>query len=357
MLYLDFIEICLGMFSKKYFRDILFHEYLELSHDSVPNIRLRFVSLLPSVRKTLRLPTDNSLLQKLTDALEPLLTRDLDRDVVQATGDVFEELGLFGFGPNEPDSPFTMSRGTLPQDIKTSLGSLTDKHLNNTFIPEPDESLDKQKEQEEHDLLVKEWTNDEFSKKKYESKKNSTVKKTDNKKAIPSSTSSSSKKKGSISITPRESTTTSPALTRSATTASSTPSKSSFSKKSSNTSTKEVTKESLELKSSPPLMNKMRGTLAKSASYKPGTITPKLMSSPKVTHSSSTTTNTGNLHFDAKLTSPRNGSAPLARHATDIPTSRSGVHSVTQSIQAMGISPPNTDKFTDKFTKKSTKKV
>ena len=162
MLFLDVVEIVLSTFSRKFFRDTLFHEYLDIAHDPVPNIRLRFVSVLSLARRTLRMPMDTSLLQKLTDATEPLLTRDLDHDVVQATGDVFAELGLFGFGPNESDFHLQIRPDkNSSKAMQSSQESVTDKYLT-SYIPEADEKLDKQKEDEEHALLVKEWESDEY---------------------------------------------------------------------------------------------------------------------------------------------------------------------------------------------------
>ena len=96
-----FLEICqviLTTFSKKFFRDHFVHHYLGLSRDPVANIRLKFIELLPLVRKTIRMPTDSQLLQKLFDATEPLLARDSDSDVMLAMSQM-----LARFGPLDGD--------------------------------------------------------------------------------------------------------------------------------------------------------------------------------------------------------------------------------------------------------------
>lgn len=155
------VETVISRFSKKYFRDNIFHDYLEMANDPVPNIRLRFVSILPLVHKMLRMPQDTPLLQKIADVTEPLLTRDLDSDVVETTGEVFAELGLFGFRAGG----LPISSGRKYQNLKRLSGdSITDIYLTQ-HIPPPDDSLDKQKEEEEHVILVKEWSSEDHRRK------------------------------------------------------------------------------------------------------------------------------------------------------------------------------------------------
>jgi hypothetical protein len=156
------VETVISRFSKKYFRDNIFHEYLEMAHDHVPNIRLRFVSILPLVHKTLRMPQDTPLLQKIADVTEPLLTRDLDSDVVEMTGEVFAALGLFGFRAEVDSISNLRNSQSLNLD---SNDSITDKYLT-CHIQPPDESLDKQKEEEEHAILVKEWSSEDHRRKR-----------------------------------------------------------------------------------------------------------------------------------------------------------------------------------------------
>jgi hypothetical protein len=161
MLFFDIVETIISRFSKKYFRDNMFHEYLEMAHDPVPNIRLRFVSILPLIHKTLRMPQDTPLLQKIADVTEPLLTRDLDSDVVERTSEVFAELGLFGFRAGV--EPVSSSRNFQTFDLNSN--DSTDKYLTR-HIPPPDESYDKKKEEEEHAILVKEWSSEDQRRKR-----------------------------------------------------------------------------------------------------------------------------------------------------------------------------------------------
>nr|KAJ3420002.1 Serine/threonine-protein phosphatase 4 regulatory subunit 4 [Polyrhizophydium stewartii] len=93
ILFLDICEAILITFSRKFFREHLFHHYLGLSRDPVPNIRLRFISIIPLARRTIRLPLDAQILQKLIDATEPLLTRDSDGDVMLAMSHMFAQHG------------------------------------------------------------------------------------------------------------------------------------------------------------------------------------------------------------------------------------------------------------------------
>lgn len=155
------VETIISRFSKKYFRDNILHDYLEMANDPVPNIRLRYVSILPLVQKTLRMPQDTALLQKIADVTEPLLTRDLDNDVVEMTGEVFAELGLFGFRAGDEPTSRQTHLYNLPYD---SNDSITDKYLTR-HIPPPDDSHDREKEEEEHSILVKEWSSEDHRRK------------------------------------------------------------------------------------------------------------------------------------------------------------------------------------------------
>ncbi|KAJ3268230.1 Serine/threonine-protein phosphatase 4 regulatory subunit 4 [Terramyces sp. JEL0728] len=94
ILFFDVCERILEQFSGKFFREYFLTSYFALSRDPIPNIRLKYVALLPMVRHIIRLPTDSLLLSKLIDATEPLATRDSDNEVMAAMNRFYAQHGL-----------------------------------------------------------------------------------------------------------------------------------------------------------------------------------------------------------------------------------------------------------------------
>ena len=74
------MAICL--FSKLYFKQNFFSELLCLSQDSVANIRLKVVSMLPQLKSLLMMPADSAHLVHLEDTIKELLVVETDRDVL-----------------------------------------------------------------------------------------------------------------------------------------------------------------------------------------------------------------------------------------------------------------------------------
>merc|ERR1719357_2319972 len=70
------------LFSRSYFKQHFFSELLCLSQDSVANIRLKVVSLLPILKGLLSLPSDRSHLQHLEETVKELMVVESDRDVL-----------------------------------------------------------------------------------------------------------------------------------------------------------------------------------------------------------------------------------------------------------------------------------
>lgn len=56
---------------------------LDGTGDAVPNVRMKFASLLPTMKSTVRLPEDVALLERLNSAMASL-TSDADADVAEA---------------------------------------------------------------------------------------------------------------------------------------------------------------------------------------------------------------------------------------------------------------------------------
>ncbi|KAI8923759.1 armadillo-type protein [Entophlyctis helioformis] len=158
ILFFNICENILRVFSRKFFRDHVFHHYLGLSRDAVPNIRQRFIQLLPLVRRTLRHPAmpstapsgptasqrgasagqaltsssssqppsmDAQILQKLMDATEPLLTRDADGDVMLAMNHLIATYGPLdgdGFTDKSMAARLSASSGSLHRTSRDTGG-------------------------------------------------------------------------------------------------------------------------------------------------------------------------------------------------------------------------------------------
>ncbi|XP_038046953.1 serine/threonine-protein phosphatase 4 regulatory subunit 4-like isoform X2 [Patiria miniata] len=123
-----FIDIChfsLELFSKSFFKDNLYNYVVQLAQDPVPNVRLKFCSLLPSLKAQFKLPKDLQLLQQLETIVRRLLSMENDQDVVTAVRRAVFEL----------------------DKIQMCVGSLTSKRQ------AEDDLLDQKKEEDEQLLL------------------------------------------------------------------------------------------------------------------------------------------------------------------------------------------------------------
>ena len=81
-----FIEICLivmELFSSAFYKEYFFETTLELVNDKVPNIRLRFCSLVPRLKEIIMWHANSShnLGRKLEDSIRKLMVHETDKDV------------------------------------------------------------------------------------------------------------------------------------------------------------------------------------------------------------------------------------------------------------------------------------
>ena len=79
-----FIDICrfvLQYYSKTFFKEYLFEPILELTSDPVPNIRLRMCSILPDLKRLIKIPNDRNLVQLLDSSVRKIFISEKDRDV------------------------------------------------------------------------------------------------------------------------------------------------------------------------------------------------------------------------------------------------------------------------------------
>ncbi|XP_076441962.1 serine/threonine-protein phosphatase 4 regulatory subunit 4-like isoform X2 [Babylonia areolata] len=91
-----FIIVCkyfIELYSKAFFKEHLFEFVLPLIMDPVPNIRMRACSLLPSLKRLIKLPYDNALKGSLEQYVRKMLISDeQDRDVVMARTKAVDEM-------------------------------------------------------------------------------------------------------------------------------------------------------------------------------------------------------------------------------------------------------------------------
>jgi len=76
----DLCEAFLGTFSRRFFREHLFEAAVETLSDAVANVRLRACRLLPHLKRSVQLPLDAYMLERISKACTVLST-DSDRDV------------------------------------------------------------------------------------------------------------------------------------------------------------------------------------------------------------------------------------------------------------------------------------
>ncbi|XP_070181609.1 serine/threonine-protein phosphatase 4 regulatory subunit 4-like [Littorina saxatilis] len=91
-LFIVICQYCIELYSKAYFKEHLFDYILSLTSDPVPNIRMRTCTLLPSLKRLIKLPYDNALKGSLEQCVRKVLVNEKDRDVVMAMKQAVEEL-------------------------------------------------------------------------------------------------------------------------------------------------------------------------------------------------------------------------------------------------------------------------
>ena len=82
MLYLKLCDMSMSLFSKSYFKQHFYLNFLNMASDAVANVRLKMCSMLPRLKSLLCLPSDRTLLQHLDDSVKNLLLNESDTDVL-----------------------------------------------------------------------------------------------------------------------------------------------------------------------------------------------------------------------------------------------------------------------------------
>mmetsp|Transcript_38549 Transcript_38549/g.46602 ORF Transcript_38549/g.46602 Transcript_38549/m.46602 type:complete len:770 (+) Transcript_38549:354-2663(+) len=130
-LYVELAENLLAVFSSKFFRDNFLEEAVNLLQDPVPNVRMKACLLLPQLKRTVKLPDDVELLERMSKYCTALTT-DNDRDVAASARSIVEDF-----------------------KVTPTHGVKKDPTMSAQEFEEFD-ATDKQKEKEEEDMLSKE---------------------------------------------------------------------------------------------------------------------------------------------------------------------------------------------------------
>ncbi|XP_043514035.1 serine/threonine-protein phosphatase 4 regulatory subunit 4-like isoform X3 [Frieseomelitta varia] len=92
MMFVRMMIEALEIFSSVYFKEHFFTVLLNMAEDTVANIRMKVVSLMPQLKSLLRLPADKKLLTVLEATLTHLINSEKDRDVVAELTSVIKKL-------------------------------------------------------------------------------------------------------------------------------------------------------------------------------------------------------------------------------------------------------------------------
>ncbi|XP_053409044.1 serine/threonine-protein phosphatase 4 regulatory subunit 4-like [Mercenaria mercenaria] len=91
-LFIDICRVTIEYYSKSFFKETFFEYLLSLHTDPIANIRFRLCSILPDLKRLLKLPSDRTLSQQLDACVRRLLIGEKDRDVSQAIKCAVEEM-------------------------------------------------------------------------------------------------------------------------------------------------------------------------------------------------------------------------------------------------------------------------
>ncbi|KAM8921732.1 serine/threonine-protein phosphatase 4 regulatory subunit 4 isoform 2-T2 [Pelodytes ibericus] len=80
--FLDICEYIMELFSKSFFCKYFYLCVLDLTNDSVANVRMKVCYMMPKLKSTLKLPADKHLLQQLELCVRKLLCQETDKDVL-----------------------------------------------------------------------------------------------------------------------------------------------------------------------------------------------------------------------------------------------------------------------------------
>ncbi|XP_059161165.1 serine/threonine-protein phosphatase 4 regulatory subunit 4-like isoform X2 [Physella acuta] len=97
-LFIDLARCYLEVNSKQAFKENLYEVILNMKSDRVATVRLKLLSLFPEMKRSLKLPKDQSLRTALDTVLRQIIVYDKDHDVQQVAQQISDELTLIQEG-------------------------------------------------------------------------------------------------------------------------------------------------------------------------------------------------------------------------------------------------------------------
>ncbi|XP_034945772.1 serine/threonine-protein phosphatase 4 regulatory subunit 4-like isoform X1 [Chelonus insularis] len=117
MLFLHMMVEAMAIFSSNYFKEHFYSIVLSLSDDLIANIRFKLVTLLPTLKSYLRLPSDRKLLSSFESTIRNLMNNEKDHDVIFALTNTIRELDKIDVRHEGQTSSAKMSKQDL-EDLR-----------------------------------------------------------------------------------------------------------------------------------------------------------------------------------------------------------------------------------------------
>lgn len=92
MIFIRMMEEAMLIFSSVYFKEHFCSALLAMSEDRVANVRLKIITLFPTIKSSLSLPADKKILTTLESNIRTLLNNENDRDVKAALAEAMLQM-------------------------------------------------------------------------------------------------------------------------------------------------------------------------------------------------------------------------------------------------------------------------
>ncbi|XP_017885898.1 serine/threonine-protein phosphatase 4 regulatory subunit 4-like isoform X3 [Ceratina calcarata] len=125
MMFVRLMVEAMDIFSSVYFKEHFFSILLSLAEDPVANIRLKVVSLLPQLKRQVRMPADKKLLNALESTVTHLVNSEKDRDVFALLCKTISEMEEI----EVKHEARTSSGGLMKQDVEDARKLEEEKRL------------------------------------------------------------------------------------------------------------------------------------------------------------------------------------------------------------------------------------
>ncbi|KAJ8681033.1 hypothetical protein QAD02_016820 [Eretmocerus hayati] len=110
MVFIRVMTEAMTIYSSMYFKEHFCASLLNMMEDPVANVRLKVITLLPTIKSCLRLPADKELLSTMELHLRNLKSTEKDRDVLAALVDAVRQMESIEVRVDSQPSPTKLSR-------------------------------------------------------------------------------------------------------------------------------------------------------------------------------------------------------------------------------------------------------